>query len=168
MFDHKADGYGRGEGVCSLVLKLYHAAEASNDNIRAVIINSGVNQDGHTQGIAMPNCVAQEMLIRSVYETAHLDLMQTGYVEAHGTGTQAGDPIEAAALHGAFGKGSTPSRTLLVGSVKSNIGHLEGASGIAGVIKTALMLEKGFILPNYGFEKQNDDIPLEKWNMRVR
>jgi acyl transferase domain-containing protein len=142
-------------------------AIAAGDRIRAVIRNTGMNQDGKTQGISMPNGTAQEELMRSVYESAGLDVRDTGYVEAHGTGTKVGDPIEATALHNVFGHGRNPKDPLYVGSVKTNIGHLEGVSGIISVIKTALMLEKGFILPNYNFNKPNDAIPIVEWNIKV-
>ena len=127
-----------------------------------------MNQDGRTQGISMPNGTAQAELIRSVYESAGLDVGDTGYVEAHGTGTKVGDPIEAAALYSVFGKGRSSKDPLYIGSVKSNIGHTEGASGIMSVIKTALMLEKGFILPNINFNRPNEAIPLAEWAMKVR
>lgn len=108
-----------------------------------------------------------ESLIRSVYEKAGIDPKHTGYVEAHGTGTKVGDPIEAASLRNVFGEGRTARMPLFVGSVKSNVGHLEAAAGIISVIKTALMLERGFILPNYDFQKPNEKIPLAKWNLKV-
>ena len=126
-----------------------------------------MNQDGRTQGISMPNGNAQAELIRSVYDSAGLDVNDTGYVEAHGTGTKVGDPIEAAALHSVFGQGRSPKDPLYIGSIKSNIGHAEGSSGIMAVIKTALMLEKGFILPNINFKKGNAAIPFTEWNMKV-
>lgn len=106
--------------------------------------------------------------MKSVYKNAGLDPRETGYVEAHGTGTKVGDPIEAAALHNTFGEGRTARNPLFIGSVKSNIGHLEAASGIISVIKTALMLERGFILPNYDFKKPNENIPFAKWGLKVR
>lgn len=115
----------------------------------------------------MPSAEAQVALMRSVYAKAGLDVADTGYIEAHGTGTKVGDPIEAGALREVFGKGRTPKQPLLIGSVKSNIGHLEGASGVVAVIKAALMLEKGFIVPNYKFEKVNESIPLADWNLKV-
>lgn len=115
----------------------------------------------------MPNSDAQEALIRSVYESARLDPAETGYVEAHGTGTQAGDPLEAAALHRVFGHGCSPKAPLFVGSVKTNFGHAEGASGIVSVIKTVLTLERGFVPPNSGFEKANEAIPMDEWNLKV-
>jgi len=151
-----------------MILKNLGDAIKDGDRIRAVIRNTGMNQDGRTQGISMPNGDAQAELIRSVYESAGLDVRDTGYVEAHGTGTKVGDPIEAGALNAVFGPGRSPKDPLFIGSIKSNIGHLEGASGILSVIKTALMLEKGFILPNVNFDKPNEAIPLAKWNMKVR
>jgi len=149
-------------------LKSLEDAQAAGDAIRSVIVNSGVNQDGRTRGIAMPNGAAQEALIRQVYKEARVDPAQVGYVEAHGTGTKVGDPLEATALQAVFGEGRTPRQPLLIGSVKSNIGHLEGSSGVVAVIKTALMLERGFVLPNCNFEKANEEIPMDKWNMKVR
>lgn len=126
-----------------------------------------MNQDGRTQGLSMPNGEAQVELIRSVYDSAGLDVRDTGYVETHGTGTKVGDPIEAAALHTVFGEGRSTKEPLYIGSIKSNIGHAEGSSGILAIIKTALMLEKGFILPNIHFKKPNEAIPLAEWNLKV-
>ncbi|EEH17875.1 hypothetical protein PABG_00438 [Paracoccidioides brasiliensis Pb03] len=167
-FDHRAQsGFGPGEGAACIVLKQLDVAIEAGDSIRAVIVNSGINQDGRTQGVTMPNIAAQEQLIRSVYAQAHIDPIDTGYVEAHGTGTKVGDPIEASALHTVFGKGRPSKKPLFVGSVKCNVGHTEGASGVVSVIKTAMMLEKGFILPNCDFEKPNNAIPLEEWNLKV-
>lgn len=166
-FDHRASGFGRGEGVGCIILKPLDAALSAGDSVRAVIAGSGINQDGRTRGITLPNSAAQESLIRSVYKNAHIDPSDTGYVEAHGTGTRAGDPLEASALHAVFGKGRTPKEPLFVGSVKTNVGHTEGASGVISVIKTAMMLEKGFVLPNCGFQKANDEIPVDKWNIKA-
>ncbi|KAE8149878.1 hypothetical protein BDV25DRAFT_140396 [Aspergillus avenaceus] len=166
-FDHRGTGFGRGEGAGCIILRTLEDAEKAEDAIRALIINTGVNQDGRTRGITMPSGAAQEALIRSVYHAANLDPANVGYVEAHGTGTKVGDPIEATSLHATFGKGRTPRQPLLIGSVKSNIGHTEGASGVISIIKTALMLERGFVVPNCNFDKANEEIPLEKWNMKV-
>ncbi|KAJ5185393.1 Acyl transferase/acyl hydrolase/lysophospholipase [Penicillium cf. griseofulvum] len=166
-FDHRGTGFGRGEGAGCIILKSLEDAEAAGDAIRSVIINTGLNQDGRTRGIAMPNGEAQEALIRQVYKEARIDPSLTGFVEAHGTGTKVGDPLEATALNAVFGKGRTPRQPLLVGSVKSNIGHTEGTSGIVSVIKTALGLERGFVPPNCNFEMANDEIPMGKWNMKV-
>ncbi|KAI6712167.1 polyketide synthase 1 [Diplocarpon mali] len=166
-FDSRGTGYGRGEGCGMIVLKPLDQALMSNDNIRAVIVGSGINQDGKTPGITMPSGDAQESLIRSVYESAGINPKDTGYVEAHGTGTKVGDPIEATAIKNVFGEGRTARAPLFIGSVKSNIGHLEAASGIISVIKTAMMLERGFILPNYDFKKPNEKIPFAKWGLKV-
>lgn len=114
-----------------------------------------------------PNGDAQERLIRDVYARAGISPEDTGYVEAHGTGTRVGDPIEANSIHRVFGAGRTKRMPLYMGSVKSNVGHLENASGIISVIKASLMLEKGFILPNVNFEKANEAIPFDEWNIKV-
>ena len=166
-FDQRGTGYGRGEGCGVIILKTMEQALRDNDPIRAVITGSGINQDGKTPGITMPNGDAQEALIRSVYKDGGMDPADTGYVEAHGTGTRVGDPIEVGALQAVFGKGRTKRKPLYIGSVKSNIGHLEAAAGIAGVIKTALMLERGFILPNYDFKHPNEKIPFDEWGLKV-
>jgi acyl transferase domain-containing protein/NADPH:quinone reductase-like Zn-dependent oxidoreductase/acyl carrier protein len=167
-FDHRAkSGFARGEGVGCLVLKPLKQALADNDKIRSVIVNSGTSQDGKTVGMTTPSGEAQEKLIRDVYARANISPEQTGFVEAHGTGTKVGDPIEAGAVHRVFGKGRTKRAPLYMGSVKTNIGHLENASGIISVIKASLMLEKGFILPNVNFEKPNEAIPLDEWNIKV-
>ncbi|CAI6336292.1 unnamed protein product [Periconia digitata] len=166
-FDQRGTGYGRGEGCGMVLLKPMEQAIKDNDPIRAIITGSGINQDGKTPGITMPNGSAQESLIRSVYKLGGMDPRETGYVEAHGTGTRVGDPIEVSALHSVFGEGRNKRKPLFVGSVKSNIGHLEAAAGIAGVIKTALMLERGFILPNYDFKVPNEKLPLDEWGFKV-
>ncbi|OBT45611.1 Type I Iterative Polyketide synthase (PKS) [Pseudogymnoascus sp. WSF 3629] len=134
-FDHRATGYARGEGVVCIVLKPLNDAIRDGDPIRAVIRESGVNQDGRTAGITLPSSEAQERLIKSTYLRAGLDPLDTGYVEGHGTGTPAGDPIEAAAIASTFGPGRPADKSLRIGSVKTNVGHLEGASGLAGIIK---------------------------------
>ncbi|RTE81726.1 hypothetical protein BHE90_003791 [Fusarium euwallaceae] len=142
-FDERGSGYGRGEGVATLVLKRLDDALQDGDPIRAVIRNTGVNQDGKTNGITYPSAESQEMLTRAVYDQAGLDPKETAYVEAHGTGTIAGDKIELGAVQKVF----CPNKNseLYVGSVKANMGHLECTSGLAAVIKTALILEKGYI-----------------------
>ncbi|KAF8858215.1 ketoacyl-synt-domain-containing protein [Acephala macrosclerotiorum] len=166
-FDHRGTGFGRGEGVGCVVLKPLDEAIKARDSIRAVIAATGINQDGRTKGITMPSGDAQVALMKSVYEKAHLDPALVGYIEAHGTGTKVGDPIEAKALHEVFGEGRTAKQPLFVGSVKSNIGHLEGASGLVSVIKSAMMLQKGFILPNHNFENGNPKIPFDEWHIKV-
>lgn len=108
-----------------------------------------------------------EALIKEVYQKTGLDPLDCGFVEAHGTGTKIGDPTEAGAIYRALGRGRGPKDLLYLGSVKTNIGHLEAASGIAGVIKAALMLERGFLLPNHDFKKPNPKIPWKEWHLAV-
>ncbi|WPH00651.1 iterative type I polyketide synthase [Acrodontium crateriforme] len=164
-FDHRADGYARGEGVGTVIVKRISDAIRDGDTIRAVIRGSGVNQDGRTPGLTLPDSGAQERLIKSVYASAGLNLQDTAMVEAHGTGTTAGDPIEASAIARAFA-GRKSKMPLFVGAIKSNTGHLEGAAGVAGVIKAILVLESGIIPPNANFEKVNPKIPAKKWNLQ--
>ncbi|KAH9904009.1 iterative type I polyketide synthase [Xylariomycetidae sp. FL2044] len=164
-FDHRAQGYARGEGVGSLVVKRLSDAIRDGNTIRAVIRATGVNQDGRTPGITLPSTEAQVNLIRKVYESAGLDVRATMMVESHGTGTAAGDPIEAAALARSFEK-RCKEIPLFVGALKSGIGHLEGAAGVAGLIKAILVLESGIIPPNVNFEKPNPRIPVSKWNLQ--
>ncbi|PYH87840.1 polyketide synthase [Aspergillus ellipticus CBS 707.79] len=147
-FDSKANGYARGEGIGAVVIKRLDDAVVSGDTIRAVIRSSSSNQDGKTPGILQPSKDAQLRLIRDTYQKARLDMGQTRYFEAHGTGTPVGDPIETRAIGTAFRSYRSSGEPLYVGSVKSNIGHLEGASGIAGFIKAVLVLEKGIMPPN--------------------
>jgi acyl transferase domain-containing protein/acyl carrier protein len=141
-FDASADGFVRGEGCGVLVLKRLSDAESSGDRIRAVILGSAVNQDGATSGLTVPNGLAQQALLREAYRRSGIEPCQVGYVEAHGTGTTLGDPIEAEALGAVF---SGREGKLAIGSVKTNLGHLESAAGIAGLIKVVLSLEQGEI-----------------------
>jgi acyl transferase domain-containing protein/NADPH:quinone reductase-like Zn-dependent oxidoreductase/SAM-dependent methyltransferase len=157
-FDHRANGYARGEGFGVLVLKRLEDAVRDSDTIRAVIRSTGSNSDGRTPGIAQPSGKAQEQLIRETYGKAGLSLGATRFFEAHGTGTAVGDPIEANAIGAAFGIHRSADEPLYVGALKSNVGHLEGASGVAGVIKTVLALESGIIPPNTNFERLNPRI----------
>ncbi|KAL8658296.1 MAG: hypothetical protein Q9226_001112 [Calogaya cf. arnoldii] len=157
-FDHRANGYGRGEGFGVVVVKRLSDALRNGDTIRAVVRSTGSNQDGHTPGITQPSTDAQLRLIRRTYEKAGLDMGPTRYVEAHGTGTRIGDPVEAGAIGTAFREFRTSSDPLFIGAVKSNVGHLEGASGIAGIIKAILVLESAVIPPNANFERLNPNI----------
>ena len=167
-FDHRAQsGFARGEGAGVLILKPLELAIKANDPIRAVLVHSGVNQDGKTGGITVPNGSAQEDLIRQVYSSANIAQGDCAFVEAHGTGTKVGDPIEATAIHNTLGRSRTARAPLYIGSIKSNIGHLEGASGVVSTIKAVMMLERGLLLPNVNFEEPNTSIPLAKWNMKV-
>lgn len=166
-FDQKANGYARGEGIASVILKPLDAALRDNDLIRGVIRGTAVNQDGKTPGITLPSMEAQVDLINSAYASAGLCLNDTAYFEAHGTGTSAGDYLETGALGMTFGKARQAGNPLLVGTVKTNIGHVEGASGLAGLIKAIYILEKGEIPGNLWFEKVNPRIPMEDWKIKV-
>ena len=166
-FDHRANGYARCEGFAVVVVKLLADALQDGDTIRAVIRATGSNQDGRTPGITQPSKDAQETLIRDTYLSAGLDLKTTRFFEAHGTGTAIGDPTEAAAISAVFKAERTPDDPLFIGAVKSNIGHLEGASGLAGLIKTIMVLESGVIPPNIWFERPHPSIHPEEWNVKV-
>ncbi|KAM0421221.1 hypothetical protein ACHAPT_010941 [Fusarium lateritium] len=164
-FDERANGYARGEGGGFLVLKSLDAALRDGDTIRAVIRATGANQDGRTPGITLPSGPRQEMLIRSTYENAGLDPAKTGFFEAHGTGTSAGDPIECSVIGSVFG--SKREEPILVGSVKSNVGHLEGSSAIAGLFKAIYSLESGLIAPTFGLQTVNPSIRTREWNLDI-
>ncbi|KAI1390359.1 uncharacterized protein F4822DRAFT_443215 [Hypoxylon trugodes] len=166
-FDHRANGYARGEGVMALILKPISAALRDGDMIRAVIRSIGSNQDGHTPGLTQPSQQAQEALIRHVYNRVNLPLDKTRYVEAHGTGTKIGDPIEMKAVGAVFREHRTVEDPLYVGSVKTNVGHLEGACGLAAMIKAILVVEKGVIAPNALFEKINPAIDTNYYHTAV-
>ncbi|KAJ0414844.1 hypothetical protein BJY00DRAFT_318416 [Aspergillus carlsbadensis] len=165
-FDARANGYGRGEGATGVVLKPLSAAIRDGDTIRAVIRNSVLNQDGRTPGISVPSSTAQKEAIIRAYRQAKLDLY-ADYVEAHGTGTKVGDPIEASAIAAALSQRRSSSRPLPMGSIKGNIGHTESAAGLAGLIKSVLMLEHGLIPPQVNYQTTNPDIPLDEWNLRI-
>ncbi|KAG8162292.1 hypothetical protein KVR01_008057 [Diaporthe batatas] len=153
-----ANGYARGEGLVALVIKPIGDAIRDGDVVRAVIRATGANQDGRTPTLTQPSIDAQVALIRQVYAQAGIGFESTAYVEAHGTGTPVGDPIEMSAIGRTF-KGHRPdSVPLYVGSVKSNIGHLEGASGAAGIVKSVMALERGIIPPTALFKTMNPDI----------
>ncbi|OJJ75778.1 hypothetical protein ASPBRDRAFT_38078 [Aspergillus brasiliensis CBS 101740] len=157
-FDQQANGYARGEGIGMVVVKRLSDALRDGDCIRAVIRNTGANQDGRTPGITQPNGLSQLNLIKQTYDQAGLDMGPTRFFEAHGTGTPVGDPIEANAIGQAFRHCRSVEDPLYIGAVKANIGHLEGASGLAGLIKTILVLEHGLIPPIAGFRTLNPRI----------
>jgi acyl transferase domain-containing protein/NADPH:quinone reductase-like Zn-dependent oxidoreductase/SAM-dependent methyltransferase len=140
---------------------------ANGDSVRGVIRNTAINQDGKTNGISLPNKQAQKDLVRSIYQSAGLDPHDTGYVEAHGTGTVVGDDAEIESIAEIFCENGKRNDELFVGSVKSNIGHLEAASGIAGLIKAVLVLEKGWIPPNINFEVPKDGLNLNARKIKV-
>jgi acyl transferase domain-containing protein len=166
-FDERANGYVRAEGAGVVVLKPLSQAIADGDPIYAVIRGSAVNQDGQTNGISVPNGLAQEAAIRDACKLAGILPEQIQYIEAHGTGTPVGDPIEANALGNAIGKNRPAGDYCTIGSVKGNIGHLESASGVAGLIKLALALKHRQIPPSLHFETPNPKIPFEELRLRV-
>src|SRR5229473_3407823 len=164
-FDERADGYVRGEGGGAILLKPLQQALAGGDRIRAVILGTGVNSDGRTIGLSLPSEVAQASLLRSVYSQAGVAPDELAFFEMHGTGTPAGDPIEAAAVGHSLGQ--CRSDPLPIGSVKTNIGHLEPASGMAGLLKAALALDRGIVPPTLHCEAPNPNIAFDSLNLRL-
>ncbi len=164
-FDARADGFVRGEGCGIVVLKRLSDALAAGDPIYAVIRGSAINQDGHTNGLTAPNGLSQQAVIRAALENGGVDPARVTYVEAHGTGTPLGDPIEVEALAAVLGAAS--DRRCYLGSVKTNFGHLEGAAGIAGLIKTALALQQQAIPANLHFTALNPHIQLGGTRLEV-
>ncbi|WP_437338830.1 type I polyketide synthase [Sorangium sp. So ce394] len=168
-FDARANGYVRGEGVGVVVLKLLARAREDGDRVRCVILGSAVNNDGRGRtGLSSPSARAQAALLRRAYRSAGVLPAAVQYVEAHGTGTSAGDPVEAEALGEVLGAGRPADRPLRIGSVKTNIGHLEPAAGAAGLIKAALCVERGAVPPSLNFETPNPRVPFEAWRLRVQ
>ncbi|KAF2162370.1 hypothetical protein M409DRAFT_58464 [Zasmidium cellare ATCC 36951] len=158
-FDSRANGYGRGDGVCCIVLKSELEARRCLDTVHALIRQTGINHGGRSQGgITVPNGVAQLSLLRQVYSSAGLRPEDTQFVEGHGTGTGRGDPVEANSIIAAFTGPARNGRPLFLGSVKSNFGHLENASGLLSVIKCVLMLQNRKLLPNANFQSLNSGI----------
>jgi thioester reductase-like protein len=166
-FDAAADGYARGEGAAILVLKRLSDAIAGHDTVHAVIRGSAVNHDGRSSGLTVPNPQAQQDVIRRALAEAGVDPQDVGYVEAHGTGTSLGDPIELGALDAVFGTGREPGRHLLVGSVKTNVGHLEPAAGVAGLLKVVLALRHREIPPHLNLVTPNPKIPWRRLRLEI-
>jgi acyl transferase domain-containing protein/acyl carrier protein len=166
-FDAQANGYVRGEGCGVVMLKRLSDAEADEDNILAIIRGSAVNQDGPSSGFTVPNGLAQETLIRQALAYTNISPNELGYIEAHGSGTSMGDSIEIKALSTIYCKGRNTDQPLVVGSVKTNLGHLESAAGIAGLIKTILILRNGEIPPHLHFRNPNPGIPWNELPIRV-
>lgn len=166
-FDKSADGMVRGEGCGVIVLQRLSDARLEGRRILAILTGSAVNQDGKSNGIMAPNPSAQIGVLENACKSARVDPLEIGYVEAHGTGTSLGDRIEAHALGMVFGRKRPGSGPLMIGSIKPNIGHLEGASGIAGLIKAVLMVERGSLLPSGGFTEPNPAIPFTELGLRV-
>ena len=167
-FDARANGYVRSEGAGVVVLKPLSKALADGDPIYAVIRGSAVNQDGRSNGLMAPNPLAQEAVLREAYRQAGVSPGEVQYVEAHGTGTLLGDPIEAQALGTVLRAERPPERPCALGSVKTNLGHLEAAAGIAGLIKVALALRHREIPPSLHFEEPNPHIPFHDVPLRVQ
>jgi acyl transferase domain-containing protein len=166
-FDAAADGYVRGEGCGVVVLKRLSDAMAAGDRVLAVIRGSATNQDGRSSGLTAPNGMAQEALLAAALKNAGVAPSQVGYVEAHGTGTALGDPIEMRALAAVMGQGRPHERPLLVGAVKTNIGHLEAAAGMASLIKVVLSLQHREIPPHLHFKNPSPHIAWSEIPVRV-
>ncbi len=166
-FDAAADGFVRGEGCGILVLKRLTEAEADGDRIWGVIRGSAINQNGVSAGLLAPNGPAQERVIEEALDRAGIAPGDIDYLEAHGIGSEFGDPIEMNAAATVFGRGRDPARPLLIGSVKTNIGHLEWASGIAGLIKTILAMRHGEIPPHLNLDNPNPLLEWDKLPVRV-
>ncbi|MFP2903718.1 type I polyketide synthase [Pyxidicoccus sp. 3LFB2] len=161
-FDAAADGYVRSEGCGVIVLKRLADAQAAGDPILAVVHGSAVNHDGPSNGLTAPSGIAQQEVIRAALKQARLLPEQISYIEAHGTGTALGDPIEFGALEAVLMQGRTPAQRCLLGSVKANIGHMEAAAGIGGLVKTILMLQHGEVPPQVHFQQLNPHISLDQ------
>ena len=166
VFDSRADGFVRGEGCGVVVLKRLVDAQTDGDPILAVVRGTAVNQDGRTNGLTAPNGLSQQAVVRQALENGGVDPREIDYVEAHGTGTALGDPIEVEALAAVLGERSQ-DRYCALGSVKTNIGHLEAAAGIAGLIKVVLAMQNETIPPHLHFSAINPHIALEKTPFKI-
>ncbi|WP_431936072.1 type I polyketide synthase, partial [Micromonospora sp. RP3T] len=167
-FDERANGFVRGEGGAVLVLKPLRQALADGDHVYCVIRGSAVNHDGPSEGLTVPSACAQEEVIRFAHERAGVQAADIQYVELHGTGTRVGDPIEAAALGAAVGRPRRAHGPLRVGSVKTNIGHLECAAGIAGLLKVILAIHHRQIPASLNFRQASPEVRLEEQNLQVQ
>jgi acyl transferase domain-containing protein/acyl carrier protein len=166
-FDSRADGYARGEGAGVVFIKPLADAKRDGNPVYAIIRGTGVNQDGRTDGITVPNPDSQESLIRTVYEKSGVPFEDVRYVEAHGTGTTVGDTVEANVLGRTIGSGRTNGDSVLVGSVKSTIGHLEAGAGVAGLIKASLCLKHNQVPPQANLIEPNPNIPFEELGIKL-
>lgn len=167
-FDARANGYVRGEGAGVVVLERLSRAVALGHPIHAVILGSAVNNDGFSNGLTAPSPKAQELVLLDAYASARVDPADVQYIETHGTGTMLGDPIEAGALGAAIGVAHSPERPLLIGSVKTNLGHLEAAAGAAGLFKVVLSLRHRSIPASLHYQKPNPHIPFEALHVKVQ
>ncbi len=166
-FDASADGFVRSEGCGMVVLRRLRDAVAQGDRIEAVILGSAVNHDGRSSGLTVPNGMAQQALIRQALQQSRISPAQVDYIETHGTGTALGDPIEVNALGAVFNSGRSVAHPLILGSVKTNIGHTEAAAGIAGLIKTVLALQHQTIPANLHFQTPNPQIDWQELQVKV-
>ncbi|WP_328345676.1 type I polyketide synthase [Micromonospora sp. NBC_00421] len=167
-FDARANGYVRGEGGAFVVLKPLRAAVADGDPVYCVLHGSAMNNDGTTEGLTVPGPAGQQDVLRQAYERAGVSAEQVQYVELHGTGTKLGDPIEAAALGAVLGDGRVRGAELRVGSVKTNVGHLEGAAGVVGLLKAALCIRHRELVPSLNYENPNPDIAFDESKLAVQ
>ncbi|QEG23834.1 non-ribosomal peptide synthetase/type I polyketide synthase [Mariniblastus fucicola] len=166
-FDARANGYVRGEGAAMVLIKPLSDAIANGDPVYGVIRSAVVNQDGHTSSMTVPGVEGQSAMLRQAYRDADIEPSHVAYMEAHGTGTPVGDPIEATALGNVLCEGRSEDNKCLVGSVKTNIGHLESGSGIAGFLKSLLVLHHDTVPPNRNFETPNPNIPFERLGLEI-
>ncbi len=166
-FDASADGFGRGEGCGLIVLKRLADAVADGDRVLALVRGSAVNQDGHSTVLAAPNGLAQQALIREALANAQVEPTSIGFVEAHGTGTALGDPIEVEAIAATVGMPGASAMPCFLGAAKANIGHMEAAAGIGGVIKSLLMFRHGAIPPQVHFRKLSPHITLDGTRLKI-
>ncbi|XXX76161.1 amino acid adenylation domain-containing protein [Sorangium sp. So ce134] len=166
-FDSRANGYVRGEGGGVVVLKPLSRALADGDPVHCILLGSAVNNDGFSNGLTAPSPKAQELVLRDACANAGVDARHVHFVETHGTGTMLGDPIEAGSIGAVLGAGRPADRPLLLGAVKTNIGHLEAAAGAAGLIKTALALKHRLVPPNLHFREPNPHIPFDALRLKV-
>ena len=166
-FDASADGFVRGEGCGVVALKRLSSARADGDRILALIAGSAVNSDGASSGLTVPNGPAQQMVIRAALARAGVEPVDLDYVETHGTGTQLGDPIELEALAAVMDQGRPPDRPLLIGAVKTNLGHTEAASGVAGLIKVVLSLQNEAIPRHLHLKQPNPQIPWQNYRLAM-
>ncbi|MFK8112095.1 MAG: SDR family NAD(P)-dependent oxidoreductase [Rubripirellula sp.] len=166
-FDSRGDGYGRGEGAGVLLLKPLASALADGDTILSCVVGTGTNQDGHTPGISMPNGDSQRTLIEQVCEQYQVDPRTMDYVECHGTGTAIGDPTECKAIGETYGAGRSTDNPVVIGSIKSNIGHLEAAAGVAGVIKGVLTVMHRKATPLGNLQQPHEEIEFQDLGVRL-
>ena len=166
-FDDDAHGYGRGEGAAIVILKRMVDAVADGDNIIAILKGSAVAQDGHTNGIMAPNGKAQELVAHKALKAGALNALRVQYVEAHATSTPLGDPTEVSAIASVYGSGRSPENPVLIGSVKPNVGHLEGGAGAVGFIKAALAINKGVLPPQANLKKLNTKVNWKDAGVKV-